>query len=186
MTPERSPAAMPTAYTPAARFLHWATAALLLLLFGLGVSMTRWVPDEQKIRVYSWHEWVGLTVFALTAIRLMWTLTHPAPPLTLGAGERIARRIVHGGIYAVLLTQPIVGWIMSCAFGFPVVYLGLVPLPIVVDADPELAARMQRLHDLLALALVGLFALHLGAIANHHLFRRDGIMRRMLPPRAVS
>jgi cytochrome b561 len=182
---ERMPATV-TAYTPTARFLHWVTAALLLGLFGLGVSMTRWIPDEQKIRVYSWHEWVGVTVFALTAIRLWWTLTHPAPPLALSAGERIARRVVHSAIYAVLLTQPIVGWIMSCAFGFPVVYLGLIPLPLIVDADPELAARMQGVHDLLAIALAGLIALHLGAIANHHLLRRDGIMRRMVPPRGAS
>ena len=65
-------------YTPLARALHWATAVLLLALFGLGISMTRWVPDEQKIRVYSWHEWAGITVFALTALRLMWRLTHRA------------------------------------------------------------------------------------------------------------
>ena len=29
-------------YTRAARALHWITAVLLLVLFGLGVSMTRW------------------------------------------------------------------------------------------------------------------------------------------------
>ena len=173
----------PGVYTPTARRLHWLTAGLLLLLFGLGVSMTRWVPDEQKLRVYSWHEWVGLTVFGLTAFRLWWSLTHQAPPLSLPPLERVARRVVHTAIYAVLIIQPITGWIMSCAFGFPVVYLGLVPLPVIVEADPDLAKRMQGIHDLLALTLVALFALHLGAIANHHLIRQDGILRRMLPSR---
>ena len=180
---ERSPVPVVTAYTRTARLLHWLTAGLLVGLVGLGVTMTRWIPDEQKIRVYSWHEWIGVTVFALTAFRLLWTMSHPPPPISLSPAERIARRVVHSAIYVVLLTQPIVGWIMSCAFDFPVVYLGIIPLPVIVEANPELAARMQRIHDLLALVLVGLVALHLGAIANHHLFRRDGIMRRMLPTR---
>ena len=116
-------------YPPLARALHWTTAVLLLALFGLGVSMTRWVPDEQKIRVYSWHEWVGITVFALTALRLMWRLTHRPPPIDIPAWEKIAAGTVYVAMYLLLIAQPIVGWLMSTAFGFPVVYLGLIPIP---------------------------------------------------------
>jgi cytochrome b561 len=173
----------PAVYTPTARWLHWLTAGLLVALFGLGVSMTRWVGDNHKLRVYSWHEWVGVTVFGLTAFRLWWSMRHPPPPLSLAPLEHVARRVVHAAIYAVLILQPITGWIMSCAFGFPVVYLGVIPLPIIVEADSDLAARMQGIHDVLAVALVGLFTLHLGAVALHHLVRQDGLLARMAPRR---
>ena len=171
-------------YTPLGRTLHWATAVLLLLLFGLGISMTRWVPDEQKIRVYSWHEWVGITVFALTAIRLTWRLTHRAPPLDLPAWEKAVASAVYVGMYLILIAQPIVGWVMSTAFGFPVVYLGLIPLPGPVSEDRALAERLQGVHETLAFVLAALFLAHLAGVLYHHLVRRDAVLSRMLPSAA--
>ena len=171
-------------YTALARALHWTTAVLLLLLFGLGVSMTRWVPDEQKIRVYSWHEWVGITVFGLTALRLMWRLMQRPPPIDVPAWEKIAAGLVYVAIYLILVAQPIVGWLMSTAFGFPVVYLGLIPLPAPVAEDREIAARLQGLHETLAIALALLVALHVAGVLYHHLVRRDAVLSRMLPSAA--
>jgi cytochrome b561 len=168
-------------YPLLARALHWITAVLLLILFGLGVSMTRWIPDEQKIRVYSWHEWAGITVFALTALRLGWRLTHRAPPIDIPAWEKAVAGIVYVGMYLVLAAQPIVGWLMSTAFGFPVVYLGLMPLPAPVSEDRELAGRLQELHETLAIVLALLFAAHLAGVLYHHLVRRDTVLSRMLP-----
>jgi cytochrome b561 len=171
-------------YTRTARALHWITAALLLLLFGLGISMTRWVPDEQKVRVYSWHEWVGVTVFGLTAVRLWWRLRHPPPPIDIPRWERFVAGAVYVAIYGILFVQPIVGWLMSTAFGFPVVYLGLIPLPSLVPADPELAERLEVVHKTLAYGLAALFAAHLGGVLFHHLIRRDAILSRMIPSQA--
>jgi cytochrome b561 len=168
-------------YTPLARALHWITAVLLLGLFGLGISMTRWVADENKIQVYSWHEWVGITVFALTAVRLFWRLTHPAPPIAIPAWEKFTAAAVYVAMYAILLAQPIVGWLMSTAYGFPVVYLGLVPIPAPVPEDRVLAERLDRLHIALAIALAALFAAHLAGVLYHHLVRRDAVLSRMLP-----
>lgn len=168
-------------YPLLARALHWITAILLLVLFGLGVSMTRWIPDEQKIRVYSWHEWAGITVFALTALRLGWRLTHRAPPIDIPAWEKAVAGLVYVGMYLVLITQPIVGWLTSTAFGFPVVYLGLIPLPAPVSEDRALAAQLQELHETLAIVLVLLFAAHIGGVLYHHLVRRDTVLSRMLP-----
>ena len=168
-------------YPLLARALHWITAVLLFVLLGLGISMTRWIPDDQKIRVYSWHEWVGLTVFALTAVRLGWRLTHRAPPLDIPAWEKAVAGIVYVAMYLVLLAQPIVGWLMSTAFGFPVVYLGVMPLPAPVSEDRQLAERLQELHEALAIVLVLLFAAHIAGVLYHHLVRRDTVLSRMLP-----
>jgi cytochrome b561 len=172
---------MPVSYPLLARVLHWATAVLLLILFGLGVSMTRWIPDEQKIRVYSWHEWVGLTVFALTALRLGWRLTHRPPPIDIPAWEKAVAAIVYVAMYLVLIAQPIVGWLMSTAFGFPVVYLGLVPVPAPVSEDRALAERLQGVHETLAYILVLLFVAHVSGVLYHHLVRRDTVLSRMVP-----
>jgi cytochrome b561 len=172
---------IPITYTRTARALHWLTAVLLLVLFGLGLSMTRWIEGDWKLRVYSWHEWTGLTVFAATSVRLLWRLRHPPPPNTLPRIEHLAASLVHGAIYLILLVQPVVGWLTTSAFGFTIVYLNLIPLPSPVPADRELAAQLQTAHFTLAMALAALVAMHVGAVAYHHLVRRDATLHRMAP-----
>jgi cytochrome b561 len=175
-----------TSYDFASRFLHWLTAGLLIGSFGLGVSMPRVIEGDWKLRVYGWHEWIGVTIFAATIGRLIWRLRHAAPPIDLPPFERVASRLTYAAMYAVLIIQPIVGWVMSTAFGFPVVYLGLVPLPLVVEEDRALAERLQTVHFTLAMMLVALFAAHMGGVLYHHLIRQDGVLRRMLPGARVS
>ena len=75
-------------YSRPARLLHWLTAILLVGSFGLGISMTRFIEDDQKLRVYSWHEWVGITIFLATIARLLWRLLRRPPPLDLPWIER--------------------------------------------------------------------------------------------------
>jgi cytochrome b561 len=170
-------------YDRAARALHWLTAVMLVLLFGLGLSMTRWFEEDEelKLRVYSWHEWTGLTLFAITAFRLWWRLRHPVPPIDLPPIERIGSRFTYVAFYVILLLQPISGWLMNSAFGFTMVYLGLVPLPNLVPVDRPLALFLQRVHFTLAMLLLALTAAHAGAVLYHHLVQRDGVLRRMLP-----
>jgi cytochrome b561 len=168
-------------YSRPARLLHWLTAILLLCSFGLGLSMTRFVGDDLKLRVYGWHEWVGVTIFLVTIARIVWRLLRRPPPLELPWIERVGAGIVYVVMYVVLFVQPIVGWIMSTAFGFQVVYLGLVPLPQIVEADRDLAARFQSIHFALAMVLAALFVAHMGGVLFHHLIKQDGILQRMLP-----
>lgn len=143
--------------------------------------MTRVIEGDMKLRVYSWHEWIGATIFGLTLARLIWRLRHPAPPLDLPWIERVGASVVYAAMYVVLLIQPMVGWMMSAAFGFQVVYLGILPLPRIVAEDRALAERLQQIHFNLAMVLVGLFAAHLGGVLYHHLIVQDGVLRRMLP-----
>lgn len=171
-----------TPYTRPARIIHWLTFGLILVMFGLGLSMVRLEFSDFKIRVYSVHEWIGLTIWMLTAFRLFWRWRNPPPPpVPMARIQHLAANAVHILLYVVLLTLPLSGWMMSSAFAFPVVYLGLVPLPDLVPADRALAMRLQRLHFTLAMILAALFAMHAAAALYHHLIRRDDTLRRMWP-----
>jgi cytochrome b561 len=167
-------------YTTPARIIHWLTAILLLALFGLGLSMTELLEDgDFKLRVYSWHEWTGVTVLGLTAARLGWRLRHPPPPLDLPVVERLVMRAVHAAIYLVLFVQPIIGWMMNSAFGFSLVYLGVVPVPDLLAEDHDVARQLQWWHQTLALVLVGLFLAHLGGVLMNQYLRGKNILGRM-------
>jgi hypothetical protein len=37
-----------------------------------------------RLKVYSWHKWAGITILALSALRLLWRLGHPPPALPPG------------------------------------------------------------------------------------------------------
>jgi cytochrome b561 len=176
---------MPAHYTRTAVALHWLIAALVLSAVFMGWTMTEMAISPARLKTYNYHKWVGVTVLALAVLRLAWRLTHRPPPL-----ERMPRwqqLAAHGGhwlLYALLLAVPMTGWVYSNATGFPVVYLGRLPLPNLVGRDRELAALWQNVHVALATVLVGVVVLHVLAALQHHFLHKDDTLRRMLRWRA--
>jgi cytochrome b561 len=166
-----------------AKVLHWATFLLLLASFGIGLTMVGLPLSPRKLQVYSWHKWVGVTVFLITILRLGWRCIYPAPPFpdSMPRWQRVGARLSHAGLYGLLVIQPVSGWVMSSALGLTTVYFGLVPLPDLVAPDRALGQSLIQLHHLLGLAFAILIGVHIGAAAYHHFVRRDDIARRMLP-----
>ena len=168
-------------YTRTAITLHWTVGALVITGLAMGWIMTDMASSPLKLQVYSWHKWIGITVLALFVVRALWRLTHPAPaPVPMPAWQRRAARFLHGFLYAMLLVQPITGWLFSNASGRSIVYLGLIPLPNLVGKDKALAGMLRELHETGAMLLAIAVGLHLLAALKHHFFDRDDTLRRML------
>ena len=57
-------------YTTTAIILHWLTALLIISAFVMGLVMTD-IPGltPTKLKYFSWHKWLGVTVLAIAAIR---------------------------------------------------------------------------------------------------------------------
>jgi cytochrome b561 len=146
----------------------------------MGWIMTDMASSPQKLRVYDWHKWTGITILALFFVRALWRLTHPAPALLpMAAWQRRSAQFLHVFLYVMLLVQPITGWLYSNAAGRPIVYLGLVPLPTLVAKDKALAASLKELHETGAVVLAIAVGLHLLAALKHHYIDRDDTLRRM-------
>jgi cytochrome b561 len=172
-------------YTRTALCLHWLMAVLIVGGFTLGVSMTNMAISPLKLRMFSWHKWVGITVLGLALLRVLWRLTHAPPPfIPMPAWQRLIARAVHGLLYILMLAAPLTGWAYTSAAGFPVVYLSLWRLPDLVDKSKELAAVLVRVHGLCTLALAAIVVLHAAAALQHHFIHRDDTLRRMLRWRA--
>lgn len=173
----------PDRFGAVAKAFHWLTFALLLGSFGIGLSMVGLPLSPNKLQVYSWHKWVGVTVFLVTLVRLGWRLADPPPtlPATMPDWQRLGARISHGALYAVLIAMPISGWTMSSAKGLQTVYLGLVPLPDLVAPDRALGETLVLVHNGFAVVLALLIALHVATALHHHFAARDDVLRRMVP-----
>jgi cytochrome b561 len=175
--------AHPAAYTRTAIGLHWLAAALILFNLGFGFYLVDLPLSPQKLRFFSWHKWIGVTVFALSAARLLWRLGHPAPPLpdAMVAWERRFAASTHVLLYALFFAAPLSGWLFSSAAGFQTVYLGVLPIPDLLGKNKDLADVLRIAHHWINYFLAATVALHAAAALKHHLLDRDEVLARMLP-----
>ena len=173
----------PQSFGEPARLLHWLTFLLLLGSFGLGLTMVELPVSPQKLKFYSWHKWIGVTVFFLVIVRLGWRMMNVQPgyPARMPAWERRAAHLMHWLIYVLLLAIPLSGWVMSSALGFPTVYLGIWQLPDLVAKNKPLGEALKTVHYILNKTLLVAVALHAVAALKHHFIDRDQVLRSMLP-----
>lgn len=169
-------------YSTPAIALHWLIALLILATVPLGLVMTELALSPIKLRLYSYHKWIGVTVFGLACLRLAWRATHLPPALPpMPAWQARLSRFVHGALYGLLLAVPLSGWLYSSATGVPTVYLGWWQLPDLVARDRELAAALRLVHKSLNVGLALLVLTHLLAALKHQIVDRDRLLTRMWP-----
>jgi len=169
-------------YTGTAIALHWLIAGLILCAFVMGWIMTDLAFSPTKLRLFNYHKWVGITVLALAVIRVLWRLTHQPPtPVPMSAFQTLAAHAVHLALYALMFLQPITGWLYSNAAGYPIVYLGVLPLPNLLQKNPDLSHTLEKVHGTVGLLLLVVFVLHALAALKHHWVDKDSTLRRMLP-----
>ena len=169
-------------YTRTSIVLHWMTAALIVSAFGLGSYMEDLPLSPTKLRLFSYHKWIGVTVFLLAISRLSWRAFHPAPPLPekMPAWERLAAKSSHFLLYCLMFIIPVSGWLTSSAHGFQTVYFGVLPLPDLVEKNKETAEILDEVHELLNNGLLLLVLGHAGAALKHHFIDKDDVLMRML------
>jgi cytochrome b561 len=171
-------------YSRTAILLHWLIALLIIGAFTLGLIMTGIHGfSPTKLKYYSWHKWAGVTVLALAALRLLWRLFN-APPSYPASVTPFQQRAAHGlhlALYVLMFAVPISGYFYTLAAGVPVVYLGMLPLPVLIEPDAALKPVLQSVHYWLTMGMAALVVLHTLAALKHAIIDRDGVLRRMLP-----
>jgi len=169
-------------YTRTAIILHWLIALLIFVAFPLGIYMHELALSPTKLKLYSYHKWIGVTVFTLSLLRLLWRIRHQPPPLpsSITRWQQRAARIAHYLLYALLIAVPVSGWLMSSAKGVQTVWFGLLPLPDMVPRDKALGELLKVVHLGLNITLLTLVVVHLLAGLKHHFIDRDNVMSRML------
>ncbi len=175
----------PARYTATAIALHWLLALMILGSLAVGLYMTSLPFSPTRLKLFNWHKWTGVVILTLSALRLLWRLSHrpPAAP-AMPAWQRRAARTTHGLLYALFFAVPLAGWAYSSAAGFPIVLFGVLPLPDWVPVNRELSDALKPLHHWLAYTLAALVALHVAAALKHQFIDRDGLLARMRLGRA--
>lgn len=171
-----------TRYTATAARLHWVGALLIATACVMGLWMVELPMSLQRLKLTNWHKWLGIGALIVTLVRLGWRSHRrpPAPACSPALQYRLAST-VHALLYGLMFAVPLLGWAYSSAAGFPVTWLGLIPLPDWVPRDRELAEWLKPLHRTASYALIGLALLHVAAALKHQFVDRDGLISRMRP-----
>ncbi len=172
---------MTARYTPPAVVLHWLIALLIFVAFPLGLYMHDLPLSPEKLKLYSYHKWIGITVLLLVGLRLAWRATHtpPALPANMTALQRKASHAVHALLYLLMVAVPLSGWVMSSAKGFQTVWFGVLPLPDLVGKDKALGEALEEVHEFLNYTMLVLVVLHVAAAIKHQLQAGGTYLQRM-------
>jgi cytochrome b561 len=155
---------------------------VIVTTFCLGVYMSEMPLSPDKLHYYSWHKWIGVSLFLLAGLRLGLRLTTPVvhPPAAYSLQMKLAEW-THRFVYVLMFAIPLSGWLMSSAKGVPTVYFGYWQLPDLVARDAELGRNLQSLHVILNFSMAAIVSGHVMAALKHHFFDRDDVLARMLP-----
>jgi cytochrome b561 len=166
-------------YSRVAQWLHWVIA---IMVIGNIVGGIFHDAIGKQFPVMPIHKAVGITVLALTLVRIGWRLTHAAPPLParMPGWEKGLARFSHLFFYILLLLVPLSGWIMTSAGTRPLTWFGLFDIPKWSVTKDDMIVELSRTHGAMGLAFAALAILHIAAALRHHYILRDNVMRRML------
>ena len=178
-------------YGDVAVIFHWLIAFFIIGLLAIGKYMTG-LEENDPVRfvLTQWHKSFGLTVLALSILRLLWRFTHrpPAPLVTTPQWQERAASAAHILLYVFMLGIPITGWIMVSAspLNIDTVLFNVITIPH-LPPFPELANKAEiehqfrDYHELLGNALIIVLLIHIGAALKHHWKDKDTTLVRMSP-----
>ncbi|HUD93816.1 YceI family protein [Sphingobium sp.] len=175
---------MPQRYSLIAIILHWAIAALLAFQIAVG-----WALEDLGARgfsLYQLHKSVGMTILALTLVRIAVRYWKPRPAKLEGGWQGALASGVHVGLYAFMLGAPLTGWalVSTAKVKVPTLLFGILPLPH-LPLPAASHALAENGHGLLAWIGIALFLLHVAGALRHHFLMGDGLIWRMVPGRSA-
>ncbi|WP_121062096.1 cytochrome b/b6 domain-containing protein [Chachezhania antarctica] len=186
-------------YGTVTKTLHWLTALLILTVLPLGLIASNLADSlqqggsvpEARIALtgtlFSLHKTLGLTLFAVALVRILWALTQVRPGL-LNAdhkAEAFLAETIHFVLYGALVLTPLTGWITHAATtGFAPIWWPFGQSLPFVPKSQDVAHLFAGLHVAFQWTLLAALALHIAGALKHHVIDRDATLRRMWFARA--
>lgn len=176
-------------YDQLSKLFHWSTAIAVVAAFVLSPgNFGRLIhdgidPGTQTSIV--WHESLGVTVFCLTLLRLIWVAVRPArPKLEMLKWMRLVSRLTHFSLWALLLALPIAALLALGSESNPLTLLGglrVAKLPFIENSYLAGLLDWGDFHKLLGTVIIWLAGIHALAALFHHFILKDKVLSSMLP-----
>jgi len=162
--------------------LHWLMVLLFIAVYAT-IELREFFPKGSAPRtsLKEWHYLLGISIFVLAWIRL--AARTISPPLANDGAAGLFAKVVHLGLYGLMIGMPIAGWLILSGEGKSFSVFGL-ELPPLAAPNDVLADTAEEVHEVVGTLGYYLIGLHTVAALAHHYILRDGVLARMLPSRA--
>ncbi|MEM7131631.1 MAG: cytochrome b/b6 domain-containing protein [Chloroflexota bacterium] len=162
-------------YGRIAQAFHWLSAMLILIMWPLGVVMTR-ISEDSAAQLYQVHVGLGMVILVLTVLRLVWLFIdkHPEPPVNIEPWRKRAFTWNHRLLYIGLLLLSVSGIAMLLGSG-----ISLPPTSVPPEAIT--AAGPQQTHSVLSRIFIVLLLMHIGGVVSYHLTKGNTLARMGVP-----
>jgi cytochrome b561 len=168
-----------TEYGSISKIFHWLSAALLLVQIPLGFYLVDLDFSEKRLIIESIHIILGLSMFYLTLLRLIYKLFNPTPSLgnSIFSGQRLIAKINHILLYLTILIITISGALKKLFNGE---MLDLFLFDLEIKDNFELAELFYEIHILSNYTLIALISLHIFAVIIHKVVFKENLLKKIL------
>ena len=168
-----------TEYGSISKTFHWLSASLLFIQIPLGFYLVDMDFSEKRITIESIHVTLGLGMFYITLLRLIYKTLNPTPRLqnSLFPGQRIIAKLNHIFLYISIITITISGALKKLFNGEE---LDMFFFNIEIKDNFELAEIFYEIHIVGNYTLIALISLHIFAVIIHKLLFKENLLKKIL------
>jgi len=162
--------------------IHWISALTILGMFGLGLWMVELeYYDAWYRKAPELHKSIGVLLFILTVIRLLWRgfNRNPLPLDSHSRNERKVATALHHLLYMLLIAIMLSGYLISTADGRSVTVFNSFQIPATIHGIEHQEDVAGVVHLWLAISLISLTVIHASAAIKHHFIDHDRTLKRM-------
>ena len=169
-------------YHSLTQIIHWLTALCVIIAFVLGPEDVDELGNPSLDLGLQTHETLGLAVFGLTVLRLLWTLFSQRPlAVPMAAWMRTISKVLQGSLYLLLIAVPLTAILGTWLEGNVLSLLNNVTITSPLSTSENLGEFLLELHPTLADTLLILAGIHAAAALFHHFILKDLVLATMLP-----
>jgi cytochrome b561 len=170
-------------YGRVSRMLHWTIAILFIALIPMGI-FTSMIPEDADYRnaYYVVHKSIGVTIFLLVLVRLVWNKLSRRPSLDNALTtreEKLAHR-AHNTLYFMMLAIPITGFMMTSYHGYETYFFFWEIQPLWEESDIYQVWGGFHKYLLPYLLYIVLGAHILGALKHQFIDKHPNAFKRMV------
>lgn len=163
--------------------LHWLMFLLMVAVYAT-IELRELFPkgSDPRETLKAIHFMLGLSVLLLVTLRIYAKVTSVTPIITPGLLpiQDLAAKAGHLALYGLMISMPILGWLMLSAAAKPIPFF-VLELPALTAENKELAKSLKEIHETIGVIGYYLIGIHVLAALYHHHIRKDNTLTRILP-----
>ncbi|WP_435097953.1 cytochrome b [Candidatus Pelagibacter bacterium nBUS_27] len=168
-----------TEYGLISKLLHWLSAILLIGQIPLGFYLVDLDFGPERLNIENIHVAVGLSLFYLVILRLLYKIFNPTPKLepSIFKGQKFLAKLNHILLYVTILSITISGIFKKLFNGETI---SIIFKKIKIQDNFELGELFYDIHIFSNYLMIALIIIHLMAVITHKLFFGDNLLKRIL------